>query len=68
MKICAPTLFGPVIATVIEDEGALYWDTKPGEDTGTGGDLCFDEDDRHCWTTTGAWNKRGLRKVAPHLA
>jgi len=62
VRICAPTLVGSVIAEVVaSDDGDLYWRSPPGEYGGNlGGSLCFDIDDRHCWITTGAWNKRGV--------
>ena len=55
--IVATTLVGRCVATVVADEqGRLWWETP-----GVFGDLQFDTDDRHCWITTMAMNRRGLK-------
>lgn len=57
MRIYAPTLVGGRIATVrLEEDGDLCW-----ESAGLIGDLNFSGDDRKCWITTLAINKKLLR-------
>jgi hypothetical protein len=56
VRVCAPTLLGNVHATVLRDKtGDLCW-----ESAGLVGDLEYDTDDRHCWITTLAINKKLL--------
>ena len=50
--IVVPTLVGYHDAKVEETEGRLYWRTEGGWH----GDLVFDGDARHCWTTSYAVN------------
>lgn len=58
MEIVAPSLVGYHRAVVARDEdGELYW--KASEHFT--GDLEFDTDDRHCWTTSAAFSGKGMR-------
>jgi len=49
-EILIPTLAGPRHAVVARDvDGTLYWNAG-----NLNGNLVFDQDDRHCWTTAHA--------------
>ena len=61
VQIVAPTLFGHVKAVVLETEAGLHWESE----SGTYGNLIFAEDNRKCWTTSYAANKKSLKSVAP---
>jgi hypothetical protein len=43
---------------ICKDKDILYVDAGPNIT-----DLLFDEDDRHCWTTTCAFNKKAMQVV-----
>lgn len=59
-RILAPTLFGSVMAEVIENkEGKFQAITEGGH---TLIFLEFARDDRECWTSCGAANLRGIKK------
>jgi len=63
MRILAPTLVGHYRAVVaLDGAGDLYWETE-----GTFGDLNFAEDDRLCWITTYAVNKKVLGAIMRDL-
>ena len=60
-RVTVPTLFGYVNMVIAKDEdGELFADSE-----NTSADLIFDEDDRHCWTSSCAFNKRAMSKIKP---
>lgn len=59
--IVVPTLVGFYEAVACQrNSGEWWWQTPSG---GTVGDLVFDADDRHCWTTTFAANARAIKML-----
>ena len=57
-RVWVPTLIGTILMTVIDtDEGLM------AESGSTLADLEFDQDDRHCWTSSMAFNKKALERI-----
>lgn len=61
MEIIVATLVGGYRMIVKrDDDGELYAETANGL---TGAFLDFDTDDRHCWTSAMAYNRRALKSL-----